>query len=867
MARIHVLKEILTWSKNRPGWQRDALRLLVTRGELSTTDIAELTNLCRSAFGLGDGSKPVPLDATHLPHSSQAQAPVSLHSITHHTGVNALAREQTISFGGQLTVVFGANAAGKSGYTRILKRACRTRGAEEILGNVIAANGAPARPSATIRLKAAEKIVPHVWDDDEPSQSPLSQISVFDRHCAAVYLAKPTDVAFRPLGLDLFDKLSSACAAVKKLLERDRNAIASHRFSFPAVAPGTTVHETVTRLTSLTNPAAVEELASLTSSEKSEIQALRCRLRDLRSTNPSRAARTLDLRAERLRALRVALDDACTSLSDLAITDLFRSRAAKDHADLAVTHLHHTTFKQQPLKSTGSAAWRALWSAAERFSVKDAYPNRPFPATDPDTRCVLCQQTLDASASTRFSVFRSFLDSETQETQDRAEAEYQKRLAQVQGVNPDTLVPSSTVEELSLDRQDIASSVRTCLDVLRRRQNAVIEALESGMLRAPDLPELSPDTRSLSAYDQDLRDRAGTLRSERRDELIQNLQATLDALEARETLAANIDAVNQEIERKKRIAAYQLCIDETRTNAITKKSSEVTRKAVTEQLKSGFAKELRELEFRHVEVELVDAGGSRGVLYHKLQLRRAPGTEVTRVVSEGEARCLSLAAFFAELHTESAESTILFDDPISSMDHDWRDAVAKRLVVAATSRQVVVFTHDIVFLYELMEKAEALSVNVHHQYVRRGSDAAGLSSEELPWIAQGVVDRLKHMEDLWLDANTTHKSRDEVEYERKTRDIYGHLREAWERGCEEVLMAGVVGRYKPTIETKKTRYLTDIGERDLQELSLGMSKCSKWLRGHDTPRAAQGPVPRPDEVKEDIAKLRAWAKGINKRRS
>ena len=260
-------------------------------------------------------------------------------------------------------------------------------------------------------------------------------------------------------------------------------------------------------------------------------------------------------------------------------------------------------------------------------------------------------------------------------------------------------------------------------------------------------------------------------------------------------------------------------------------------------------------------------GGSRGALYHKLQLRRAPGTDVIRVVSEGEARCLSLAAFFAELHTASAESTILFDDPISSMDHDWRDAVAKRLVIAATSRQVVVFTHDIVFLYELMDKAEAFSVNVHHQYVRRGSDAAGLSSEELPWIAQGVVDRLKYMEDLWLDSNTTHKSRDEVEYERKTRDIYGHLREAWERGCEEVLMAGVVGRYKPTIETKKTRYLTDICERDLQELSLGMSKCSKWMRGHDTPRAAQGPVPRPDEVKEDIAKLRAWAKGINKRRN
>ena len=49
--------------------------------------------------------------------------------------MNALARDQTIEFGPSLTIVYGANAAGKSGYARILKRACRARGAEEILGN------------------------------------------------------------------------------------------------------------------------------------------------------------------------------------------------------------------------------------------------------------------------------------------------------------------------------------------------------------------------------------------------------------------------------------------------------------------------------------------------------------------------------------------------------------------------------------------------------------------------------------------------------------------------------------------------------------------------------------------------------------
>ena len=49
--------------------------------------------------------------------------------------------------------------------------------------------------------------------------------------------------------------------------------------------------------------------------------------------------------------------------------------------------------------------------------------------------------------------------------------------------------------------------------------------------------------------------------------------------------------------------------------------------------------------------ELTEVGGEFGNLFHKLLLKRAPGVELSRVVSEGEARCLSIAAFFAELST------------------------------------------------------------------------------------------------------------------------------------------------------------------------------------------------------------------------
>ena len=252
---------------------------------------------------------------------------------------------------------------------------------------------------------------------------------------------------------------------------------------------------------------------------------------------------------------------------------------------------------------------------------------------------------------------------------------------------------------------------------------------------------------------------------------------------------------------------------------------------------------------------MVDAGGSRGALYHKLQLRRAPGVEVSKVVSEGEARCLSIASFFAELSTAADRSAILFDDPVSSLDHNWRANVAKRLVVEAQSRQVIVFTHDIVFLLALTEKAEKLGVILKNQYLRRNPTVAGLSSQSLPWAAMKVRDRIGHLKDLWQAADATYRNGDQEKYEKDASYIYGLLREAWERGFEEVLLGGTVERYRNTIQTQQVSRLADICSADCSTLDSGMSKCSKWLVGHDQSAAENEPFPEPSDLQADIKTL------------
>ena len=498
-----------------------------------------------------------------------------LESLEHRAGVNALAHNQSIKFAPSLTVVYGANAAGKSGYTRILKRACRARGAEEILGNVLSGT-TPGRPSATIGFRVGDRSHGYSWDDQNSPDPHLSRVSVFDRHCASVYVSQRTDVAFRPMGLDLFDKLSDACEAVKKTLERERSVLESQKLWIPNIPTDTTVHELISNLTSLTDPAIVKQLASLTIDDETRIKELRRRIRDLESDDPQKVAQKIELQVNRTAALVERVTTTLEALSDATVNELFAARDRVHDTGNVVESLQRETFHAQPLANTGSAAWRALWAAAQRFSKADAYPNHDFPFTNAGARCVLCQQVLSNEGVRRLQQFKEFLDSAAQSEHDIAVNSYRERHAKVSGLIVLDNTTNEVLNELQIEHPDMAHEVRTTLTEAKNRRNKFMEALDRASSLPQNVPTRTFDDQMLLNHIKNLKDRARELREPNKPSAIKELKDELTELEARQLLAGRVDDVLEAIEKKKRIAAYQLCIEETRTNSITRKSTDVT---------------------------------------------------------------------------------------------------------------------------------------------------------------------------------------------------------------------------------------------------------------------------------------------------
>ena len=518
------------------------------------------------------------------------------------------------------------------------------------------------------------------------------------------------------------------------------------------------------------------------------------------------------------------------------------------------------------MRGTGTDAWTALWESARRFSQEQAYPHKPFPVVEDEAQCVLCQQDLDHAAAHRLKQLEVFVASTAERELRQLRDTFSRQRKAFADLKTTTEAVDETLKEIRIEHEAVADAISAALSSNEKRQAAVLSALTEDTHLAADCAALVSVTAGAEGLSAQIDERIKTLRTSANDQARKSMTAEAHELRARKSLAAHQQTILDDIERRKKYAAYGLCIDDTKTQAITIKSTAVTKTVVSQKLKKSFQDELRNLSFGHVEVELKELGGADGVFYHKLVFTRAPGVELPKVVSEGEQRCLSIAAFFAELSTADDHSGIVFDDPVSSLDFQWRNGVARRLVQESKTRQVIVFTHDVVFLLSLRQYAEDLGVEPLDQHVRHQSKGAGVCAEELPWVALPVKKKIGYLNNCWQAADKLSRDGHQDAYEKEAKYLYGLLREAWERALEEVLLGGVVERYRPGVQTQQIAQIADITADDCKAVKTAMAKCSTWLPGHDQAPAARSPVPGADELKVDIDSLSSWVTAIRKRR-
>lgn len=852
-----LAEDIWEWAISRPWWQQQALRRLAAGEVLGPTEYQTVAEEL-----LADPPKP-PRDGwlgTAPGSSPAAGQQVRLLAARKLANVNALAAGQELTFAASgVTVVYGDNGSGKSGYARLIKHLVHARHREEILTNIFADTAGG--PTALLSYSTDGHEHEQQWPGHDSGS--LGQVSFYDERCGDSYVTADSEVTYRPSALTLLDSLIAVCDGVRQALDVLVKDNAGEAVALPAVPEGTSAATFLQGVTAATTTEELDAASLLPDHAEEELSRLATEEVRLRASDPTKEQ-------TRLRQLATALDATATEVNRVnglvgtAAEESLRDaknqsqqlRAAADVASSA-------SFDEEPVHGVGTQTWRGLWEAARRFSETEAYPERDFPVTGSEIHCPLCQQPLGDEASRRLHRFHSFMIDDTQRQALEAELRYRQARETVAAAQATTPAVAVHLENLAADFEGLVQTARSVLAALGERRDALLSWEDDEPRAAADVPDLAVAD-SAAAQAEGLRQRAAAVDAKQFHEMLQQVVSQRADLEGRRILTSQRPAITREIARLKRRVQLGDARRQTDTAAITRKSTELTRSHVTSLVQDRFVRESDRLGVERVTLQ--DAGGRKGQLRQRPAfLGAAVKAELPRVLSEGEQTALGLAGFFTEVYFDETRSALVLDDPVTSLDHLRRALVAKRLAEFARDRQVIVFTHDVVLAGDLRKACEEIDVEYAERSVERRRDGTpGICLDRHPWKARDVAGRLGELRTQLARIKKEEASWDQSGYEKETQDWAGGLSETWERIISLEVVNQVVDRGTLEVKVRMVRFLARITEDDDRELQQSYGRCSAWAKRHDKDPSLSYVAPTVQEMEDELALVKSWFDRVKK---
>ncbi len=863
---MSIIQEIQSWSKKAlSAWQQDAIARLYANRTLTPADIDDLYALAKAEAGIPDPENRQPkalqdAEVAPAPNPSRLVQIVGVKNVQH---VNALAAGERLPIAATgLTVIYGENGAGKSGYSRIFKRACRARDqSESILPDAKMDPKAAGVAQAVFQTIIDGKAEDLAWNDKSESPEPLSDVAIFDTHCARAYIDNQGDFAYVPYGLDILEGLVTVCNQLKAKGLQERAANTPTDVAYATLThEQTKVAEALKNIPAQTKPEHIEALAAMSEADQARLALL---TKTLAEADPKQKAQTLRQKALRVSGLKDRITAAIAIVSDDKVNELSaliaKSKAAKNAAELAATK-----FKQVPgqLPGTGGDEWKVLFEAAREFA-KISHAGSEFPDLPEDSACPLCQNPLGADGSERLIRFETFVqqavETAAKEARDVAATAYRT----IQEATLDLLLDDALKEELQEIDAALAGACDTLQTELKARQKATIGAAGE-KLPWGDIPKLSENPgAALDAHVLAFQDQAKALDATADEKAKAAMTAEHLELDARRRLEEIKAAVLEVLEKHSYCDKLKNCMTGMDTRAISKKATDLSQTMASQELADALTEELKLLKVHELKV-VMKPESPGGRTQFKLTLQLPGGKSPAAILSEGEQRAIAIASFLAEMRLGKGRGGIVFDDPVSSLDHRRRWELAERLAKESLVRQVIVFTHDIYFLCILEQKAEEAGTTLEKNYIRKTPAGFGVPADELPFDVLGTKDRVARLRRKVEEVRAAQTAGDDDGHRKLTSEAYGELRLAWERCIEEVLFNEAVQRFGEGVLTKRLQQVI-VTDDDYKAIDAGMSKSSKFEHDAAT-RVGRLPIPDPDELRNDIETLDAWRNVIVKRR-
>lgn len=839
------------WLTEQPYWLQDAAWRIYTGKPIDDEQIKRYAEMC---VDQSKGKTPSynHLDLGDLTNRDNGKK-VSVLSISEVCGVNALADNVRLDFAENgITVVYGLNGAGKSGFMRIFKKLSGCPYEEPIKPNVFKQNGSKA-PSCKVTVNQDGSQEEKTYDlSAKRADSLLAVCDVFDTRISNQYISATNNVSYQPFVFTVLSELAKVADKISGHISMLISGISDVSVKLPTDL-FTSQHlqwlKNITKDTEIPTECLVWDEAK--EKEYCEIPKL------LNAENVKHQLKIISANKKAISAIRDDLNNAACFLDKNKLSVAYQKMTDSKRKLEVSRLLFGADAHRQDQISINSADWKDLWTTARRYYEELIYPENGIHFAEEGSLCPLCHQEIHGDASRRVKSVDQYINGSCSIEYKTAQKDFSQMCISVTDKRISSVLVKDSLSEVLPDEE-----LNLIVDTYKKFEAAKKSQDDDEFYRLLYELDLSQTSEILNTRFMELDTKESQLKEALEDNTKLVLKERLEQLSAQKWVFENqniIKTVINNICRREELVASKSLFT---TNKITMETNKLANALITQAYIQRFTEELTHMA-RNIKVKLEKAASQKGNSPYKVTIDTGDSRKYKPedILSEGEQRIVALAAFFADATGREDRTPIIIDDPISSLDLNYEKSATERMVAIAKNRQVIVFTHRISLLVGLSESCAKNNVSIKELHIRSTLNGKGLPDFEDTYHGKvktqlnGLKDKLARIKKMDADSQ---------EYADCIGRICQQFRICVERSVEDVLLLGIVRRFHKNIRTQNmVNKLPAITEGDCNIIENMMTKYS--FNEHSQPAEVLPPQYTIEEIENDIQSFVNWIAEYNKK--
>jgi energy-coupling factor transporter ATP-binding protein EcfA2 len=769
-------------------------------------------------------------------------------------GVNALTENQTIDFSPNLTIIYGSNGSGKSGYVRLLKKVFYSKVPEEILQNIHLEDGhKPVNAKFTFQSNNTD--IPLSYSQKDNAE--FGQFAVFDGKGLFKQLAEKNELELRPAGLSFFAEYTNAVIQVEQKLNTDivtKNS-GNTAEDLSALFDGESEIKTIVQsLNAQTNHDDLKKFIPFSDEDKAEKEKIQKQYDELllASKGKEKELKNLEAIKKQLSENKTSIEslnkyfetDYLTKIKD-AITDCINKMATAKAEGIE-------NFNTDKIEGIGTEEWKNFIVAAEAFAKKQKPENEIYPENGDN--CILCQQPLSENAEKLITNYWQFIRSVAEENAKNAQESLEKVKQAFEKLSFDLFQQDNTLtvwltekypNELELLKKKLSEQKTLAQNIVSDIQSKTENE------RAEIKISTAHHTTIEAAIDE-------SIKTIKEDEQAKQLAKLLKA----KTLLEHKEKFNNHFSKFETYVNNQIWLKKAAKANFAKRKITDTEKALynkyfNQKYIDVFNGECQKLN-GNFGID-INHTGSAGKSYRQLKLK---GRNPNAVLSEGEQKVIAIADFLAEMQLSEINRGIVFDDPVNSLDEKRKSEIAERLVKESSKKQVIIFSHDLVFVSSLIGHCKELNISNDCHWIENvgGNQPGVIWLRNTPSFEKGYKTSGK-AQSYYDEA----KKSSPEQREDKIKNGFAALRTSYETLVVFGLFSGVVQRFEERVSVDS---LGDVVfDAEIKDKVLdSFYQCCRYMEGHSHSDRYAYKKPTVENLNEEIQRFNAINKEIKDKR-